>query len=208
MLLTIQSCKLVFLWHWHQTAGIKGWGPFPQETVRKQEWCPVFFFFSGMLHYECIAPYIDISFTERGSGPGRLLRSVWGCRLSGRARQCSATWYEDAQVFQLSGGGALRIILHLLHHSHVQCAQIWWVIFTHVTLASTCISCHCVLSVTCQCPTQTAKRRMMQTTPHHSPGTLVFWCRNSRQNSKGWPQWTGGTKCRWGKLNASAVAAN
>jgi len=28
-----------------------------------------------------------------------------------------------------------------------------------------------------------AKRRIMQTTPYDSPGTLVFWCQRSRQNS-------------------------
>ena len=35
--------------------------------------------------------------TEDGSGPGRLLRSVWGCRLSDGTGWCSATWYQDAQ---------------------------------------------------------------------------------------------------------------
>jgi len=31
--------------------------------------------------------------TEGGSGPGQLLRSVCGCRLSGFIGRCSATWY-------------------------------------------------------------------------------------------------------------------
>jgi len=36
-----------------------------------------FFFFSGVHHWECVAPYTRTSaFTEDGSGPGRLLRSV------------------------------------------------------------------------------------------------------------------------------------
>ena len=47
-------------------------------------------------------------------------------------------------------------------------------------------------SVTSRCSTKTAKRRITHTTPHDSPGTLVFWCQRSPQNS------TGGTKCRWG----------
>jgi len=52
-----------------------------------------------------------------------------------------------------------------------------------------------------------AKRRIMHTMPHDSPGTLVFWCWKSQQNSNGvTPNW--GTKCRWGMLNAGAVAAN
>jgi len=39
---------------------------------------------------------------EDGSGPGRLLSSVWGCRLSDLARQCSAKWYEDALMVSTS----------------------------------------------------------------------------------------------------------
>jgi len=54
-----------------------------------------FFFFSGMHHQECVAPSAS---TEDSSGPGRLLHSVWGCRLSDRTGWCSATWYEDALV--------------------------------------------------------------------------------------------------------------
>ena len=49
--------------------------------------------------------------------------------------------------------------------------------------------CHrysCVrLSVKSRRSNKTAKRRITQTTPHDSRGILVFWCRKSRQNSKG-----------------------
>ena len=55
---------------------------------------------------------------------------------------------------------------------------------------SVCLSVR--LSVTSRCSTKTAKRRITQTTPHDSPGTLVFWCQRSPRNS------TGGAKCRWG----------
>ena len=41
------------------------------------------------------------------------------------------------------------------------------------------------LSVTSRCSTETAKRRITQTMPHDSPGTLVLWCGKSRQNSNG-----------------------
>jgi len=40
------------------------------------------------------------------------------------------------------------------------------------------------VSVTSRSSTKTAKRRITQTTPH-SPGTLVFWCQKSPQNSTG-----------------------
>ena len=40
-------------------------------------------------------------------------------------------------------------------------------------------------SVTSRCSTKTAKGRITQTTPHDSPGTLVFWCQRSLRNSTG-----------------------
>ena len=55
------------------------------------------------------------------------------------------------------------------------------------------------LSVISRCSTEMAKRRIMQRTPHHSSGTLVFCRRRSRQNSNRVTP-NGGTKCRWGRL--------
>jgi len=60
-------------------------------------------------------------------------------------------------------------------------------------------------SVTSRSSTEMAKRRITQTTPHDSPGNLVFWCRRSRQNSNGVIPCA---KCRCGRLNARAVAGN
>jgi len=51
------------------------------------------------------------------------------------------------------------------------------------------------------------RRRITQTTQHDSPATLVFRCRKFRQNPKMVTP-DGGAKCRWGRLNADAVAAN
>jgi len=56
--------------------------------------------------------------------------------------------------------------------------------------------CVC-LSVRSRSSTKTAKRRITQTTPHNSPGTLVFGCQRSPQNSTGITP-CGGAKCRWG----------
>ena len=56
--------------------------------------------------------------------------------------------------------------------------------------------CVC-LSVTSRCSTKTAKRRIIQTTPHDTPGTLVFWCQRSPQNSAGVTPYEG-AECRWG----------
>jgi len=52
-------------------------------------------------------------------------------------------------------------------------------------------------SVTSRSSTKTAKRRITQTTPHDSPGTLVFWSQRSPRNSTGVTPY-GGAKCRWG----------
>ena len=41
------------------------------------------------------------------------------------------------------------------------------------------------LSVTSRCSTETAKRRITQTTSRDDPMILVFWCRRSLQNSNG-----------------------
>ena len=50
---------------------------------------------------------------------------------------------------------------------------------------SVCLSVCVSLSVTSRSSTKTAKRRIIKTTPHDSPGTLVFWLQRSPQNSTG-----------------------
>ena len=52
-------------------------------------------------------------------------------------------------------------------------------------------------SVTSRCSTKTAKDRITQTTPHDSPGSLVFCCQRSPRNSTGVTP-CGGAECRWG----------
>ena len=60
---------------------------------------------------------------------------------------------------------------------------------------SVCV-CLC-LSVTSRCSTKTAKRRITETTPHNTPGTLVFCCQRSPRNSTGVTPYEG-AKRRWG----------
>ena len=60
-------------------------------------------------------------------------------------------------------------------------------------------------SVTSQCSSKTAKRRITQTTPHDSAGTLVFWRQRSPQNLTGV---TPCTKCRWVGQNQRLLANN
>ena len=65
-------------------------------------------------------------------------------------------------------------------------------------------------SVTSRCSTETAKRRIMQTTPPGSPEngrTVVFWCPKSRKiQMELYPN--RGAKCRWGRLNVGKAAEN
>ena len=62
---------------------------------------------------------------------------------------------------------------------------------------SVCVCLSVSMSVTSRCSTKTAKRRITQTTPHDTPGTLVFWCQKSPRNSTGVTPYEG-AECRWG----------
>ena len=61
---------------------------------------------------------------------------------------------------------------------------------------SLCLS----VSATSRSSTKTAKRWITQTTPHDSPGTLVFWCQRSPRNSTGVTPYEG-AECRWSGQN-------
>jgi len=58
------------------------------------------------------------------------------------------------------------------------------------------------VSVTSRCSTKTAKHMIKQSTPHDSPGTLVFWCQNYSRNSTGVIPYRG-AKCRLGGLKST-----
>ena len=70
--------------------------------------------------------------------------------------------------------------------------------YASAVLAMGLCPCLCLCpSVTSRCSTKMAKRRITQTTPHDSPGTLVFWCQRSLRNSTGVTPY-GGAKYRCG----------
>ena len=73
-----------------------------------------------------------------------------------------------------------------------------WSVFTARCYASTVLAMSLCLSVTSRSSTKTAKQRITQTTPHDSPGTLVFWCERSPRNSP-----YEGTECRWGRSKSA-----
>ena len=65
---------------------------------------------------------------------------------------------------------------------------------------SLCVSVSLSVSVTSRSSTKTAKRRITQTTPHDTPGSLVFSCQRSPHNSTGVTPYEG-AECRWGGQN-------
>ena len=54
-------------------------------------------------------------------------------------------------------------------------------------MLSSCVCPSVCLSVTCRYCIKTAERRITQTTPYDSPGTLVFWCQNIGEIATGSP---------------------
>jgi len=74
--------------------------------------------------------------------------------------------------------------------------------FTARCYASAVLAMALCPSVTSRSSTKTAKRRITQTTPHDSQGTLVFWSQRSPRNSTGVTSY-GGAKCRWGGSKSS-----
>jgi len=84
--------------------------------------------------------------------------------------------------------------------------------FTLATLASAGISCRRVsvcLSVASRCSTETAKRRIMQTTPRAIAQGLQFSeAENLGKTQTGSAATEAPNACRWGRLHAGAVAAN
>jgi len=69
--------------------------------------------------------------------------------------------------------------------------------FTARCYASAVLSMALSPSVTSRSFSKTAIRRITQTTPHDTPGNLVFWSQRSPRNSTGVTPY-GGAKCRWG----------
>ena len=58
----------------------------------------------------------------------------------------------------------------------------------------------CLSVCVCHKSAKTAKRMITQTTPHDTPGSLVFWCQRSPRNSTGVTPYEG-AECRWGGEN-------
>jgi len=103
--------------------------------------------------------------------------------------------------------GSLLILNGVHSPSWIFCRKFTTTFFTARCYASAVLAMALCLSVrpsvTSRCSTKTAKRRITQTIPLDSPGTLVvFWCQRSPQNSTGVTP-SGGSKYRWGGLKSA-----
>ena len=108
----------------------------------------------------------------------------------------SSTWTAISKhtftfYYKRSMKSALEI-LYVFHTNHFYRAMLCG---TSHGPVSVCLSI--CLSVTSRCSTKTAKCRITQTTPHDSPGTLVFRSQRSPRNSTGVTPYEG-AECRWG----------
>jgi len=83
------------------------------------------------------------------------------------------------------------------YSTSIETMRLCCTVFTARCYASAVLAMALCPSLTSRSSTKTAKRRITQTTPHDSPGTLVFGCQRSPRNSTGITP-CGGAKCRWG----------
>ena len=106
---------------------------------------------------------------------------------------------KDSNILRRKGS---LLILNGVHSpSWIFCRKFTTTFFTARCYASAVLAMALCLSVrpsvTSRCSTKTAKRRITQTTPLDSPGTLVFWSQRSPRNSTGVTPYEG-AECRWG----------
>jgi len=78
------------------------------------------------------------------------------------------------------------------------------IVFTARCYASAVLAmglCPCLSVSVCLCPSVTSRcSTKTQTTPHDTPGSLIFWCQRSPRNSTGVTPYEG-AECRWGGQN-------
>ena len=104
------------------------------------------------------------------------------CLLSGRTRSSHNFWrrrFEQMVCCWHTHVILFRLVTRL-NHSAVFTARCY---ASAVLAMGLCLS----VSVTSRSSTKTDKRRITQTTPHDSPGTLVFWSKDLREIRPGSP---------------------
>jgi len=133
----------------------------------------------------CPSRWLDINYSS--SMP------AW---LTVEATSCQRIMLRQFAKFPGISAKNVRLKVRLLHAINIpQCQGTSDIMpmchmdfFTCMTLCL-CSTCHQRMSrhpsVTSRCSTKMAKPRITLTTPCDSPGTLVFWCLKSRQNSNG-----------------------
>ena len=123
-------------------------------------------------------------------------RSLLSCFLTHKVEMSHVLWPRMIGEQLFIG----RLILHMVKpYTNLKVLVFTARCYASAVLAmGLCTSvCLCLcLSVTSRCSTKTAKRRITQTTPHDTPGSLVFWCQRCPRNSTGVTPYEG-AECRW-----------
>ena len=111
----------------------------------------------------------------------------WVCKFFWKLSNCLDLCYS------------MRCLMHTdIHRHHSLVNDTYFYYSTTPCYRGICRS-HMCLSVASWHSAEMAKRRLIQIMPHDSPGTLVFWCCRSWQNSDEITR-DGGAKCRYGRL--------
>ena len=148
-------------------------------------WRPVYFMSSTFFSLHCLPSVLWCCWLGGRKG----IRPVK--KLSGGVLAWLSGWSEVQTCIWPSGCHCHSLALALVKSR---------LVFTARWYASAVLAMGLCLSVTSRSSTKSAKCRITQTTPHDTPGTLVFWCQRSPRNSTGVTPYEG-TKCRWGGQN-------
>jgi len=142
------------------------------------------------------------------------METFWGENVRSTPTSITSGWIESTESHVILGGG-VAVCLRLSAHRAVifaitQLSCNLWAVSIVVTaphytsVVSAVIVCLSVcLSVRSWCSNKTAKRRIMQTVPHDSPWTVVFWSQSSWRNLNAVTP--NGQQCRWVTLKLMTI---
>jgi len=104
------------------------------------------------------------------------------CTCSTHIKQCTKYRYHqtsnewtDSRCRLFAYGSADATVIQKPYHHIITCLTGFYHAMLCIRDTSHGLCLSVCPSVTSRCSTKTAKRRITQTTPHDSPGTLVFW---------------------------------
>ena len=129
-------------------------------------------------HPFCVqcSTYVTDTHTHPFNGP--LSGTTWVGQYQKSKTNLDFTEARDSE-WQWNPLGHMQVCTLLQTDNHASTPPLSF--FTARCYASAVLAMGLCLSVTSRCSTKSAKRRITQTTPHDSPGTLVYWCQDLRE---------------------------